>query len=171
MLFTKEKNGKYKVSDVKSVVDNIKNKINEAKIINVEYVPAMFFKYKGDSGVITLGCTDLMSNQNIPDPDGATIEMLTEIISTRIINMSVFERANHIWIHDISLIPTAVPNGENDTYEVQNQIEVMGFIKLKDDYFEKYLENEVELNERQKQEREKAIKNLEEKLNAAKRSF
>ncbi|MCK9556053.1 hypothetical protein M0R36_09605 [bacterium] len=158
-MFTKEKSGRYVIKDIRKMISILDEEMNKEKTIKVDYTPDSFFKYKKGNSVITLGCTDIMGNQII-DPDVATEEIISKAILHRITNLSSFKEADHIWIHSVDLIPFKVED------ETKHRLEVFGFIKLENDYFEKHMLDEKHLEEEYSNEKDKMVKKLEEVLNA-----
>jgi len=176
MVFKKENDKKYRITetDIKKFIRLIGEEINKEKEIKMEHTPEMFFKYRHDSGIITLGCTDIMSDEEI-DPDNASEEDVVRIISDRIKGLSVFKETNHIWIHEINVLVFDVKdeNGnhvldENGEKCFSKQLEVFGFIKMENDSLFEHLEDESAIAARHKDEKEKMNKKLEDMINASK---
>ena len=180
MIFKKETKTKYRMveTDVKDFIPKLEKLIQpeeEEREIKVLYTPEMLFKFKLKNNVITLGCTDIMSDEEI-DPDNATLEDVLEIISNRIKGLSVYKDANCIWIHEINVLVFTMADedgnlvlDENGEKIISKQLEVFGFIKMNNDPLFEHMENEEELNARQKKERTEMIKKLEDMLHASKR--
>jgi len=177
MIFKKETEKKYRIpeTDIKQYIKLIEKALNEEKEIKVEYTPEMFFKYRHTNNIITLGCTDIMSDEEL-EPESITEEDLIKIITDRIIGLSVFKAADHLWIHEINVLvfdrldeDGKLILDEDGNKQVSKQLEVYAFIKMENDPLFEHMEDENELNVKHNEEKQKMIKKLEDMLHAAKR--
>ena len=122
MIFKKEKNGSYQLTDLKPLIEKLKEKLPTWKF---ETVDRPMFPYQRESKRITLSCSEVVFKPGV-DPENMTLDILTEITSSELERRTIIQDVEMMWLHSVEV-------------NHREELSVIGFVKYHNDPLEKFL--------------------------------